>query len=236
MSSTGEFLMKAQKYVAGKSNIAGHYISEKLPGVRCFWDGGISRGVLAHSVPWANLNTSLNDPASGLWTQYGHVIDAPDWWLNQLPCIPLDGHLCNEREDSDWLHIDYVIYSTPPFENVFKDRVINKPPFKMTIRLQDVKRWLNNRPECFLVDYRFLPADITFESELALLQDALVASECQVYLAYQRKIPTENTEQFIKTELKKIQNKGGKGLIIRDPQGIWLPERVSTLLEYTEEN
>jgi hypothetical protein len=231
---TSEFLMKAQKYVAG--NVAGHYISEKLPGVRCFWDGGISRGVWARTVPWSNLRIDFGTTASGLWDKDGHVIDAPDWWLNQLPCIPLDGHLCNECEDSDWLHIDYVVYSTPPFDSVFKDRVINRPHFKTNIIGKDVIRWLNKRPECFLVDYRFLPANITFESELAILQDALVASECQVYLAYQRKIPQENIEQFLRIEFKKVQNKGGNGLIIRDPNGVWLPEKVSTLLEYTEEN
>src|SRR4051812_13731200 len=50
-----EFLQLADTYDAEKHDIAGFYISEKLDGTRCFWDGGISRGEPTASVPWANI-------------------------------------------------------------------------------------------------------------------------------------------------------------------------------------
>ena len=37
-----EFLQLAERYDAEKHDAAGRYISEKLDGTRCFWDGGLS--------------------------------------------------------------------------------------------------------------------------------------------------------------------------------------------------
>ena len=44
-----------------KHDVAGWFISEKLDGTRCFWDGGMSRGVRTEDVPWA----SVIDPKTG---------------------------------------------------------------------------------------------------------------------------------------------------------------------------
>ena len=48
-----EFLQQAKTYK--NQNPAGWYVSEKLDGTRCFWDGGVTRGVPTESVPWANI-------------------------------------------------------------------------------------------------------------------------------------------------------------------------------------
>ena len=40
-----EFLQLAKSYNPEKNKIAGWYLSEKLDGTRCFWDGGITRGM-----------------------------------------------------------------------------------------------------------------------------------------------------------------------------------------------
>jgi hypothetical protein len=56
-----EFLQLADHYDASKSKVAGWFISEKLDGTRCFWDGGVSRGVPTEEVPWA----SVIDPKTG---------------------------------------------------------------------------------------------------------------------------------------------------------------------------
>ncbi len=53
-----ELLQLAHNYKPDKHKIAGWYISEKLDGTRCFWDGGLSRDVPTDQVPWA----SITDP------------------------------------------------------------------------------------------------------------------------------------------------------------------------------
>ena len=56
-----EFLQLADHYNPHKHNVAGWFVSEKLDGQRCFWDGGISRGLPTEQVPWA----SIIDPKTG---------------------------------------------------------------------------------------------------------------------------------------------------------------------------
>src|SRR5690348_4396294 len=89
-----EFLMLAHKYQP-KIDICGWYCSEKLDGIRAFWDGGISRGLPCREVPYANVtkhNRYLNEQiATGLWTRYGQAIQAPAWFLDKLPPVMMDG-------------------------------------------------------------------------------------------------------------------------------------------------
>ena len=53
-----EFLHLAQTYKPNKPpragyDFSGYFLSEKLDGQRCFWDGGITRGMRTVDVPWA---------------------------------------------------------------------------------------------------------------------------------------------------------------------------------------
>jgi len=92
-----EFLQLAHTYKPEKHGIAGHWTSDKLDGQRCFWDGGVSRGVPKKNVPWANTakdaRYKIQPIATGLWSRYGNVIHAPDAWLDALPRCFLDGEL-----------------------------------------------------------------------------------------------------------------------------------------------
>ena len=96
-----EFLQLADHYDPHKHDVAGWFVSEKLDGTRCFWDGGITRGLPTEQVPWASIidpktgqkKAKIKPLSTGLWSRYGNPIMAPDWWLNQLPCCPLDGEL-----------------------------------------------------------------------------------------------------------------------------------------------
>ena len=65
-----EFLQLADHYDPAKHNVAGWFISEKLDGTRCFWDGGLSRGLPTDSIPWASIidpKTGKRKPRSSLW-------------------------------------------------------------------------------------------------------------------------------------------------------------------------
>ncbi|MFA5344696.1 MAG: hypothetical protein WC315_00240 [Candidatus Omnitrophota bacterium] len=249
-----EFLMQAHKYNAKKHNVSGHYISEKLDGTRCFWDGGISRGLPTDQIPWANLfhpktgerKSKIKPVASGLWSRYGNPIMAPDWWLNLLPCIPLDGELwagrgnfqlcrsiCSKDEpiSEEWQKIDYAVWGSPPFEAVFMDGRINCPQFRREVYFDEVTKWLKTRPEGFLRDYRFLSIGTTFEAELSILRNA-IQSEGQIYLWQQKRLPLDGADEIVEQELNRVLDCGGEGVVIRDPDGTWMPQRLYTVLKY----
>lgn len=117
----------------------GWYMSEKLDGMRCFWDGGLTYGQPKKDCPWAytKKDARLRVPpvATGLWSRYGGVISAPDWWIEREilgymsgihgPITPfLDGELFEVglRQDllsivkggGDWTHVHYRVYDCPP--------------------------------------------------------------------------------------------------------------------------
>jgi len=106
-------------------DIGGWMWSEKLDGTRAIWDGGISRGEKACDVAWAN---DKGYTSTGLFSRYGNVITAPDWWLDKLPKdVCLDGELWLGRgmfEASrsivsakvnyrDWSNIKYMVHGFP---------------------------------------------------------------------------------------------------------------------------
>ena len=108
-SNRREFLQLAEPLVLAKRDrkgnlafkVGGKFLSEKLDGTRCFWDGGVSRDLPTDSVPWASIldpktgkkKAKIKPLATGLWSRYGNPIMAPDWFLNGLPACPLDGEL-----------------------------------------------------------------------------------------------------------------------------------------------
>ncbi len=249
-----EFLMQAHKYRPEKDDVSGYYISEKLDGTRCFWDGGVSRGVPTDQVPWANIfdpktgkrKNKIKPVASGLWSRYGNPIMAPDWWLNQLPCIPLDGELwagrgnfqlcrsiCAKDEpiSEEWQKLDYAVWGSPPFEAVFMDGRINCPQFRHEIQSEKITKWLDTRPDCLLHDFRFLGIGISFEAELSILRNA-IPSEGQIYLWQQKRLPLEGADEAVERELNRVLDSGGEGVVIRDPDGAWMPQRLHTVLKY----
>ena len=122
----------------------GGSFSEKLDGTRCFWDGGVSRGIATEQVPWASIidpktgkrKAKIKPVATGLWSRYGNPIIAPDAFLNLLPCCPLDGELWAGRgnfqlcrsicggDTPDYRFMDtivYAVYSSPPLASVFSN-------------------------------------------------------------------------------------------------------------------
>ena len=90
-----EFLQLADHYDPRKHDVAGWFVSEKLDGTRCFWDGGLTRGLPTEQVPWASIidpktgekKAKIKPLSTGLWSRYGNPIMAPDWWLNRLALL-----------------------------------------------------------------------------------------------------------------------------------------------------
>jgi hypothetical protein len=163
-----EFLQLADHYHPAKHNVAGWFISEKLDGTRCFWDGGLSRGLPTEQVPWASVidpktgkkKAKIKPVATGLWSRYGNPIIAPDVFLNLLPCCPLDGELwagcgnfqlcrsiCGgDTPDPRFMDkIVYAIYSSPPLAAVFSTGEIKNTNMVRVMDYIACEHWICQR-------------------------------------------------------------------------------------------
>ena len=95
----------ADVYEPGSADLSGYWVSEKLDGVRAYWDGArlISRG--------------------------GHRIWAPDWFTAGFPPVPLDGELwlgrgrfaavsglarTQEPDPAAWREVRFMVFDLPP--------------------------------------------------------------------------------------------------------------------------
>lgn len=250
--------MLAKKYNPDKNTVGGWFISEKLDGTRVFWDGGLSRGVTTVEVPYANvidpktgkMKGKIKPVATGLWSRYGNPIIAPDWFLNQLPCVPLDGEiwagrggfqLCRsicggDTPGPDWDKAEFAVFGCPPIDMVFSNGTVKNTNMKMDILFANFDLWLHKRDPGVLEHFLHIESKgskIPFDLELSVLQDA-IPSEGRVYLHHQRKLPlgVKEAAQAVEDELQKVLDLGGEGVMLRSPDGPWLPKRVGHLLKY----
>jgi len=254
-----EFLMLAKKYLPEKTSASGYYISEKLDGTRVLWDGGLSRGVPTLQVPYANVNDpktgklkkKIKPVATGLWSRYGNPVIAPDWFLNLLPSMPLDGEIWAGRGNfqlcrsicagdvpgPDWDKAEFAVFGCPPLNMLFSNGRVNNPHMVKNFVKADILKWVEKRRDAGVMEnYITLSTQhgqVPFEYELTCLHDALDSSS-RVYLHRQRKLPLGAVEaaNSIEMELQRIIALGGEGVVLRSPEGAWLPKRVPHLLKY----
>ncbi len=95
-------------------DLAGWWLSEKLDGVRAYWDG------------------------KSLISRLGNRFHAPDWFLEGLPDIPLDGELwigrkafqrtvgiVRRQDKTDlWNQVRYVAFDAPGVDDAFEGRLV----------------------------------------------------------------------------------------------------------------
>lgn len=94
-------------------NLEDYWVSEKLDGVRAYWDG------------------------EKLWSRGGHVYAAPHWFTAQFPRHPLDGELWSGRGrfaelsgvvrkaqpvDEEWRQVRFHVFDLSVPEKVFEQR------------------------------------------------------------------------------------------------------------------
>lgn len=247
-----EFLQLAHKYVPAKFDVAGWFISEKLDGTRCFWDGGLTRGMRTQDIPWASItDPKTGEPkkkikpiSTGLWSRYGNPIMAPDWFLNQLPCCPLDGELwagrgkfqlcrsicAGDKPDSRFDQIVYAVYSSPPIAQIFTTGEIKNTNMVRPIDFIAIERWIRRHLNDFDDDYSYLPPGSLFRDELRFLASNLENSEASIcYLHPQTRI---ERPQQIDAYLDRVMDQGGEGIILRNPTQLWVPKRHRGILKY----
>jgi DNA ligase-1 len=120
-------LQKAEIY--SDQNISGWMISEKLDGIRAYWDG------------------------KKLLTRQGQAINAPEWFTQKLPPFELDGELWTKRRDFEniqsivmdkspqaaWSEIKYMIFEVPHAEGNFSVRLDYTKKYIDEQKLEHVK-------------------------------------------------------------------------------------------------
>jgi DNA ligase-1 len=110
--STGPPLLLAEKW-DNATDLTDWWISEKLDGVRAYWDG------------------------KQFLSRQGNIYHAPDWFLEGLPNFPLDGELWMGRKKfqktvsivrrqdktDQWKDIRYLVFDAPKFDGDFETRL-----------------------------------------------------------------------------------------------------------------
>ena len=237
-----EFLPMARKFI--DQNISEWWLSEKLDGIRTFWDGGVSRGVQTSQVPWANdIEAKIKPTATGLWSQYGNPIIAPDWFLNQLPTCLLDGHLFSGRgrcqttkliidgNSVGWDQIRYCVFGSPSFSTMYQSGEIKGPHYAHTMNFEENYAFYENRSSV-LEHFKTLSEPVPFEEELRFLLE-VVTTECGVVdfvpHAQLPSDPKEAAEQAIRM-MHKFLGAGGAGVVLHSNLEIWQHRWLDTIL------
>jgi DNA ligase-1 len=228
-----EFLQLAHTFDPDKHNVAGWFLSEKLDGMRAYWDGGLSRGLPAHEISWSNTLKDRDVKIStGLWSRLGKVIFAPDYFLDQLPDYPLDGELYlgpgqfqelvsivkRHKPDERWWNVLFKVFDTPSDRLMFQNGRISTPHWNTEFNGIDIERdW---KVRNFENAYEFLMMD---ENEWG--PQINVVKQTQLSLLPQR------VEAKLSSEMDRILNDGGEGLILRKPKSLWMPQRSHDMLK-----
>lgn len=99
----------------GQADVALYLVSEKIDGVRAFWDGQVLR------------------------TRRGNAINAPRWFTENFPQRALDGELWIARgqfdrlsatvrrqtpDDGEWRQVRYLVFELPQAPGSFRERAL----------------------------------------------------------------------------------------------------------------
>ena len=229
-----EFLMLAKVYKG--QNIKGWMCSEKIDGTRAFWDGGISTGIPASEVPWANTykdaRLKVAPIATGLWSRSGKVIHAPEWWRDMLPRFFVDGELWIgygefqklrskvASQDGNWEQIQYMAFGCPN-ASVLEPRLITvRGDYKFEIKELNV----------FELQQVAAPSTWGFSNEITRL--GMFGENGIFKVLQQEEVPYQNTEEFINSKFDKVLAKGGEGLMFRNASMPWEAHRSKYLLKH----
>jgi len=233
-----EFLMLAQTYKPGTINLKGWYMSEKLDGTRAFWDGGVTRGIPASAICYANTvkdyRLTREVIATGLWSRTGKVIHAPDYWLDGLPSFILDGELWlgrnefqnltsivstkNASRDRDWKDIEYKVFDSPCPSVVFCPRDITVRDYKYKITggyrpgIDPIGR------QCFSTVHEWLRRQ---DLGTAVLheQELLIGTQ-------------EENEKRLQRKLETLLMLNAEGIMLRNGSSYWVTQRSKNLLKF----
>ena len=153
-------------------NLTGWVMSEKLDGIRAYWDG------------------------KHLLSRNGKIIHAPKWFLKDYPPFAIDGELWTKRND---------------FENI-SSIVRDKVPSKAW---SEIKHYIFEVPNANGNLYLRLKKVKPFVS-----QNIKIISQYKI-----------KNKQSMQDFLKEVEDEGGEGLVVRDPNAPYINKRTSKALK-----
>ena len=246
MTQRREFLQQAKTFLPEEHQVHGWYLSEDIEGVRCFWDGGISRYVATDKVPWASIKNPktgerkiIKPFASGLWSQYGNPIIAPDWFLDKLPPFACDGVIHGEAvadacashvPHSAFSGLQYSVWSSPTSHSFFQTGLVKNTSMDVQIDYQACLRFMKKHAP----DFESINKGATLEQELFMMRGWNGWDE-QVHIAPSIILPRKplRAKAAVSIHAKRILDNGGTGMLIRYPHHTWVPKRVDYVLRFT---
>ncbi len=180
----------------GKADLKLYWVSEKLDGVRAFWNG------------------------RQLISRQGHVYPAPSWFIQGFPDQALDGELWLGRQqfetllsyvskkqpiDSEWKKIKYYVFDLPGLEQPFQ------------LRLQYLQQLVSasNNPYLFLVDQFRVDNKKELQKELKRIVDlggeGLMLHHADAYYHVGRNRDLLKLKPYYDAEAEVIAHIAGKG-------------------------
>lgn len=237
------FLQLAKDYE--EQDVRSWFASEKLDGIRCWWDGGVSRGIPVRQVPWAN--TANDHPnrhdliSTGLWSRYAKTIQAPSSFVDKLPSIPLDGELYaghkrmqyvtsvvkDQEPGPGWKDITFMCFASPLYKDILYDGDIEFTigGKKTKIHLRKCLDWLESKR------VTITKQSIQFKRRYEFLQN-LTSWNDVCKLVPQSEIPMKGGKEAIDGWMKMITEQGGEGLMFTCGQTFYTPARIRLQLKY----
>lgn len=238
--------MLAHTYKDNKHHVAGSFMSEKLDGMRVIYIPW-TRGMKKKDVQFAN--TAKDDRlleeeiCTGLWSRYLNCIHAPDWWLDQLPNVILDGELYSEelpRQDlmsivkrkrqneapaSSWDLVHLHAFSLPHTKMLFGKRHVYNQQINVEI---DCLEWA----ESFIPTLSYHPIN-----PLLMTQEAILIPKHATGRAIphpQEKLPSNEklAREKVMSELSRITALGGEGMMVRSEFSFWNTIRSHDLIKF----
>lgn len=196
----------------GEMDLAGWWLSEKLDGVRAYWDG------------------------TKLLSRLGNTFFAPDWFTAHLPSEPLDGELFGGRKQfqstvsivrrqdrsEHWRDICYVLFDAPGHEGPFEQRLA---------RCRELAEGANS-PYLRALEHELCDDVEHLLSELARVEDlggeGLMARKPGSLYQRGRSFTLQKVKTFLDAEAKVLAHQAGTGrhkgrlgsLLVELPNGV----------------
>jgi DNA ligase-1 len=153
-------------------NTTNWVMSEKLDGIRGFWDG------------------------KQLLSRSGKVIHAPKWFIKDYPTFEIDGELWTKRDDFDTI------------SSIVRDKIPSN-------EWKNIKHYIFEVPNAKGNLFQRLAKVKPFENEYIKILPQI---------SIQNKAHQENY-------LKEIEAKKGEGIVVRDPNTLYINKRTSSALK-----
>jgi DNA ligase-1 len=191
---------------------AAYWVSEKLDGVRAYWDG------------------------KQLYFRSGHPVPAPAWFTRDFPKTPLDGELWlgrntferlsgvvrkTEPVDAEWRQVRYMLFELPGAEGTFSAR---KDTLSQLVKQAGIP-WLQAVDQFRVADREGLQAKL--DSVVAAGGEGLMLHRAEATYAAGRSDDLVKLKPYLDREAKVLAHLPGEGrntgrlgaLLVEDEDG-----------------